>query len=66
MGSLLYASIGTRPDITFVIGNVARFSSNPTRRHWTGLSEVLDTCDLGLHCTRDVDDLTGYSDSDWT
>ena len=31
-----------------------------------GLSEVLDTCDLGLHCTRDVDDLTGYSDSDWT
>ena len=33
VGSLLYLSTGTRPDIAFVAGNVAIFSANPTNRH---------------------------------
>ena len=70
VGSLLYLSTGTRPDIAFAVGNVARFSANPTKRHWTGVKRILrylkGTSDLGLHYSSSVDeDLVGYSDSDW-
>ena len=70
VGSLLYLSTGTRPDIAFAVGNVARFSANSTKRHWTGVKRILrylkGTSDLGLHYSSSVDeDLVGYSDSDW-
>ena len=70
VGSLLYLSTGTRPDIAFAVGNVARFSSSPTTRHWTGVKRILrylkGTSNLGLHYLNSVDeDLVGYSDSDW-
>lgn len=70
VGSLLYLSTSTRPDIAFAVSNVAKFSANPTTRHWTGVKRILryfkGTPDLGLHYTSsDVDDLIGYSDSDW-
>ena len=70
VGSLLYLSTSTRPDIAFAVSNVAKFSANPTKRHWTGVKRILrylkSTSDLGLHFTsNDVDDLVGYSDSDW-
>lgn len=70
VGSLLYLSTGTRPDIAFAVGNVARFSANPTNRHWTGIKRILrylkGTPDLGLYYSRNSDeDMIGYSDSDW-
>ena len=70
VGSLLYLSTSTRPDIAFAVSNVAKFYANPTQRHWTGVKRILrylkGTSDLGLHYTSsDVDDLVGYSDSDW-
>lgn len=70
VGSLLYLSTGTRPDIAFAVSDVAKFSANPTQRHWTGVKRILrylkGTSDLGLHYTSsDVDGLVGYSDSDW-
>ena len=41
-----------RPDIAFAVGNVARFSSNPTD-WWTGVKRILrylkGTSDLGLY-----------------
>lgn len=70
VGSLLYMSTSTRPDIAFAVGNVARFSANPTRLHWTGVKRIFrylkGTSDMGLYYSSSVeDDLVGYSDSDW-
>ncbi|EPZ32757.1 Reverse transcriptase, RNA-dependent DNA polymerase domain-containing protein [Rozella allomycis CSF55] len=37
LGSLLYLSNGTRPDISFAVGLLARFSSCYTKIHWESL-----------------------------
>ena len=34
IGALMYAAIGTGPDIAFAVGALSRFLSNPRRRHW--------------------------------
>jgi hypothetical protein len=34
VGSLMYASMGTRPDITFAVSTVAQFLENPGATHW--------------------------------
>lgn len=34
IGSLIYAQYCTRPDITFALGILSRFQSNPSHEHW--------------------------------
>jgi len=34
MGSLMYAMIGTRPDLAHSVGLVCRFMSKPLKEHW--------------------------------
>ena len=41
VGSLMYALILTRPDITFVVGAVRRFLSNPGKKHWEAVKMIL-------------------------
>ncbi|XP_075076828.1 secreted RxLR effector protein 161-like [Nicotiana tabacum] len=36
IGVPMYLANNTRPDITFAVSLLARFSSSPTRRHWNG------------------------------
>jgi len=34
VGLLMYAAMGTRPDIDFAVSTVAQFSDNPGWDHW--------------------------------
>ena len=40
VGALMYLAIATRPDITHLVGVLARFSSNPGLAHWKALKHL--------------------------
>ena len=40
VGALNWVTIGTRPDIVFVVGQLARFMENPGRVHWEAVKRV--------------------------
>ena len=70
VGSLLYLSTRTRPDIAYAVGSVARFCAKPTKEHWTGVKRILrylkGTANFGLLYTQDASpDCFGYCDADW-
>jgi hypothetical protein len=69
VGSLIYAMLGTRPDLTFAVSVVSRFSSNPDKTHMKAVERILrylhDTADLGLVFRGTLQPLSGYTDSDW-
>jgi hypothetical protein len=41
LGKLLYLSIATRPDISYAVGVLCRFSENPGKEHWSALKRIL-------------------------
>ena len=70
IGSLMYAMVATRPDISHVVGVVSRFMHNPDRSHWNAVKHVFRY----LAGTKDHDILfgpnstlgvVGYTDSDF-
>jgi len=70
VGSLMYTAITTRPDISFTVQQLSKFSSNPGLPYWEAAKHVL----CYLQGTRDHSlvlggkgptQLTGYLDSDW-
>ncbi|KAK9065509.1 hypothetical protein SSX86_014910 [Deinandra increscens subsp. villosa] len=68
IGALMYLTNCTRPDISFAVNLLARFSSAPTKRHWNGIKHVLrylrGTVDLGLFYPNDSKEgLVGYADA---
>ena len=56
VGSLLWLSLGTRPDISYAASQVAKFNSNPGLLHWKAVQRIFQylykTPDLGLQYTR--------------
>ena len=40
IGSLMYAAIGTRPDIAYAVHTLAKFTRSPQPRHWTAIKRV--------------------------
>ena len=41
VGSLMYAQICARPDISFAVGMLGRYQSNPGLDHWKAVKKVL-------------------------
>ena len=41
LGSLMYAQVGTRPDIAFAITSLSRFMTNPGKPHWLALLHMM-------------------------
>ena len=69
VGSLLYLSTRTRPDITFAVCNVSKFCIKPTKAHWTAVKRIFrylrGTSDLGILYEKNSKSCVGYSDADW-
>lgn len=69
VGSLLYLSVCTRPDIAFAVGVLSRFMSKPAQAHWTAAKGVVrylaGTLDHGItYSGRDLK-LWGFCDADY-
>ncbi len=71
VGSLLYLSGWTRPDIACAVNNVARFCSRPTSEYWTAVKRIFrylkGTSQFGLLYVKGKNEvLSVCSDADWT
>eukprot|EP00253_Pinus_taeda_P019707 PITA_19707 len=74
VGTLMYAMVGTRPDIAHAVGVLSKFISKPGEEHWTAVKQVFrylrGTSDYGL-CYQGrpeldrVLDICGFFDADW-
>jgi hypothetical protein len=70
VGSLMYASCQSRPDITFAVHQSARFFDNPGKQHWIAVKRIFKylrkTSDLGLvYRKQSVPLLYGYVDASY-
>ena len=70
VGSLLYAAIATRPDISQAVGVASKFCSKPTEAHLTAVKRILrylkGTLNLAIRYQKSENNpLIGYSDADW-
>lgn len=71
VGSVMYAMVGTRPDVAYALGLVSRFMSKPGSVHWEALKWLLrylrGSADLNLIYSKSDANLRvqGYTDSDF-
>ena len=66
----MYLSVGTRPDITYIVSHLARFSTKPITDHWNAVKRVMrylrGTTRLGIYQSSECsNEVIGYSDVDW-
>ena len=68
IGSLMYAAIGTRPDIAFAVTLLSQYLQNPGHAHWEQAKRVI----CYLKGTRDCElifgpsgGVEGFSDANW-
>lgn len=82
VGSIMYAVMGTQPDLAYTVGGLGRFSSNPKAHHWTAAKRALcylnATANMvlrfdGNDVSMDTDyknnsnfSFHGFSDTDWS
>ena len=68
VGSLMYVSLGTHPNITIAVQTVSCFSSKPGITHWEAVKWIFHylkgTCNLWLTYGNSVKELEGYADVD--
>ena len=71
LGSLIYLSVSTRPDISQAVSVLAQYASNPGQIHWEGIVRIfkylLGTAGYGLSYGHLIDDkqLRGFSDASY-
>jgi transposase InsO family protein len=74
VGALQYAASGTRPDISFAVSALGKYSGNPDKSHFAALKRLLrylrGTTEYGITYKGTGDrasqpQLVAYSDSDW-
>jgi hypothetical protein len=74
VGALMYASVCTRPDIAYAVGELGQFASNPDKSHHAALQHCLRYLQgtitrsivyQGTGQPNDIPSLTAYCDSDW-
>ena len=69
VGSLMYLSVCTRPDIAQAVGALARYMANPTVSHWHAAKGVLryvtGTADYGITFRSRSLSLEAYCDADY-
>lgn len=70
VGSLMYAMIGSRPDIAYAVGLVSRFMSAPGEEHWNAVKWLMryirGTTELSLTFKKEESfEVKGYCDSDY-
>ncbi|GKA85045.1 zinc finger, CCHC-type containing protein [Tanacetum coccineum] len=67
IGCLMYAMTSTRPYITYAVGRLSRFTSNPSRQHWQAITRVFKylkgTMNYDLSYIGYPSVLEGYSDA---
>lgn len=70
IGSLYFAAVSTRPDISFSVGMASRHNSNPNDEDWTSVKRIfkylIGSTKLGLRYTqRNNKGLVAYCDADF-
>ncbi|UYV62601.1 hypothetical protein LAZ67_2001282 [Cordylochernes scorpioides] len=69
IGSLIYLSVSTRPDISYAVSALGQFSNDPRRQHWNAAKRVLrylkGTLGLKITYEKTNETLYGYVDADW-
>jgi hypothetical protein len=73
VGALLFLAVCTRPDISYAVGTLSKFISNPGEEHWGAAVDVLSylvaTMRKGIKLGRNSGEirpgLVAYADSDW-
>jgi len=68
IGSLMYASVATRPDISFAVSTLSRFLKDLGNAHWEAVKRIFrylsGTKDLELTYSMERHDLVGFTDAD--
>lgn len=69
IGSLLFLSIITRPDISYAVNLLSRFCENPGKIHWGAVKRVFRylkiTSKYKITYGTTNENLVGYCDADW-
>ncbi|CAL1682484.1 unnamed protein product [Lasius platythorax] len=70
VGTLLYISQISRPDIAYAVNNVSCFCNNPDKAHWNVVKQIFrylkGTKDYKLKfCINANTNIVGFSDADW-
>ncbi|KAG8491868.1 hypothetical protein CXB51_015214 [Gossypium anomalum] len=69
VGSLMYAMVCSRPDLSYAVSAVSRYMASPGKEHWKAVQWILrylrGTTDVCLQFRRTKDGVIGYVDADF-